>query len=786
MLRFTRLLAVVLVLSAPALAADWPHPRGPHTDGRLAAPGTFESDQIGLNLAWRVGLGSGYSAIAIGSGHVVTLFSDGKSDWAAALDATTGKEQWRYRLSDVTKGVDGADDGPLSSPVIGEGLAYAIGSRGELVALSLKKGELKWTRNLATDFGSEAPSFGFTTTPVLVGKTLIVQAGGVEGKSIVGLDATTGTTRWTLGNDKVAYQSPAVMTLAGSEQVIAIGDKHLSGVDAATGKVLWNHALGEGDRAGTATPVFMGDDRFIVGMSGGGTAYRVAKTDAGYAVEELYRTQEMGNNYAPPVYHDGFMYGFRGQVLTCFDASTGERAWRSRPPGGDGLILVDRHLVIFGSKGAVVVADASPKGYVERARIQALEGSSLTWPSFADGRVFVRNLDEIAAVAVSHRKTAVPVASAAELDTEFGRWVQSVESSENASAKVEEVFQRHATFPIVEGDHVHFVFRTAAQDVAIAGSMLDSEAAAQMRRIKGTDVFYRTFPLEPGLRWEYRFQTDFETWVPDPQNPRTTPQADGSDLMSEFVAPGYVIPAHVQAAVGPAGRVDEFKLQSEILGYEKDIKVWLPPGYDESKSDYPVLIVNDGAEWIAKGDLPNTLNNLVGTQVEPLIAVFVPSFRRWWEEAGGSRTGDYAKMQAEELFPALKERYRIRSGAGAHGVMGTRFYAISAAYTALKYPELFGRVAMQSANLGLGVTDEVTALIRQPSGKKPTFYLDWNRYDERNVDRGYDFADDSRELQALLRQGGFTTQGGEVADSRGWSGWRNRSDQALTALFPGQ
>ena len=64
------------------------------------------------------------------------------------------------------------------------------------------------------------------------------------------------------------------------------------------------------------------------------------------------------------------------------------------------MILVDGHLVILANEGFVVVVQATPEGYREKARVQVLERDGLTWPSFADGKVFVRNMEQIGAASI--------------------------------------------------------------------------------------------------------------------------------------------------------------------------------------------------------------------------------------------------------------------------------------------------------------------------------------------------------------------------------------------------
>jgi enterochelin esterase-like enzyme len=119
--------------------------------------------------------------------------------------------------------------------------------------------------------------------------------------------------------------------------------------------------------------------------------------------------------------------------------------------------------------------------------------------------------------------------------------------------------------------------------------------------------------------------------------------------------------------------------------------------------------------------------------------------------------------------------------------MGNLFYAFSTTYAAVKHPEVFGKVGVQSVYTGLGHGDDLVALIEERSGAKSLqVYLDWNRFDLRNIDRDYDIAEDSKALADLLSQSGYTMEGGEILDSGGWGGWRNRTDKLLIALFPMQ
>ena len=86
------------------------------------------------------------------------------------------------------------------------------------------------------------------------------------------------------------------------------------------------------------------------------------------------------------------------------DAETGELVWRARGQGEGTLIMADGKLIILTTDGELVVAEASPKAYKEIAAAQILEGSCLTAPTLAGGRLYLRNLSEIICLDLARKK----------------------------------------------------------------------------------------------------------------------------------------------------------------------------------------------------------------------------------------------------------------------------------------------------------------------------------------------------------------------------------------------
>jgi hypothetical protein len=129
---------------------------------------------------------------------------------------------------------------------------------------------------------------------------------------------------------------------------------------------------------------------------------QVTRTDAAFTATELWRSPRLRAAYSPTIFRDGFLYSFSGPFLICLDAANGDVRWRQRMYEGT-LVGAGRHLyVLVRTSGALHVVDASPAGFSEIARTVVFTpgATSITGPSIAGGRVYLRNLEEIVAMAI--------------------------------------------------------------------------------------------------------------------------------------------------------------------------------------------------------------------------------------------------------------------------------------------------------------------------------------------------------------------------------------------------
>ncbi len=789
------LLPALLLAASVARADDWPQYRGPLQSGGSTQAGVFTEKDFGLAPVWKKSLGRGYSSIVIQGDVAVTMFGDEKdAGYIVAFDAATGDQRWRYRVGGYYAAHTGSEGGPSSTPTIHDGTVYAVGRYGRLVALSLSDGAERWAVELEGQSYAKTPHYGWTTSPVVVDKIVLLMTGGAgSGNSISAFDRKTGKHLWSRGDGAVNYQTPAVLTLAGRRQLVVVNDDWLIGMEPASGEILWQHDHDTFTVEAFAQPTAIDGDRFLINSLQEVAAYEVSAEGDRFAVREVWRNNQLKSSYAIPVVHGGSIFGFSRNILVCLDAATGELRWKSREPGGRGLTLVDGHLVILGPEGDIVVAAAQPDGYAERARVATFDRYSHSVPSFANGWIYARNESEIAAVEVVSGK-APPLrqkpSDSPRLVGAFGERIRAAEASAEASgdaaAALASYLAEQESLPLIEGDPgdpgepgdlVHFIYQSDAEAVGVSGSFLEWWDPVEMHRVAGTDIFFLSMRLDPTAVWEYRFHPDFEQRVRDPRNPVE------SGRYSVLRMPGWEAPAHLEEPSGPRGRIDSFEFRSDILDDTRRIRLYLPAGYARSSERYPVVFVQQGGGALDGAGMDRTLDNIVGSRVRPMIAVFLPG-PAGLEEMAGERTPLLSRFVAEELVPFLDRNYRTIAERTSRALIGPEDGGILALYAALQLPEVFGMAAAQSGHLQVRVADELLAMIAAAGEPRPTIYLQWTPNDSKFGEGGIDSRAGSMKLTEAFREAGYDVHGGEVPGSSGWSTWRAYYDDILETFFP--
>ena len=382
-----------------AAGGDWPQFRGPHRDGvaRAAAHLVRSWPASGPRLLWQVPIGEGYSHLAVVDGRVFTLFGTNDIEYLAAFDAANGHQLWQQRTDAELSNDQGS--GPRSTPTYDAGMLYVQSAQGQLLAVSAANGKVAWRHDLAKEFGARVPTWGIASSPLVEGDLLLVAVGGRSGRSAMAFDKHSGKVAWSALDEKPGYASPIALTAAGVRQAIFFTGSSVAGVAAVDGRVLWEIPWTTDYDVNAATPLFVAPDKLYVssGYDTGAALFQLHADGGRVKVQQLWKSREMKNQFSSAVLAGDYVYGFDNGTLKCVNVQTGEERWKQRGLGHGSLILADGLLVVLSESGKLVLADAVPDAYHERASFQALNGRCWTGPSLAGGKLFLRNQEHMEA-----------------------------------------------------------------------------------------------------------------------------------------------------------------------------------------------------------------------------------------------------------------------------------------------------------------------------------------------------------------------------------------------------
>lgn len=387
----------MLLAASSVVATDWPQFRGPDRGGTVKEIGLLQSWEEGQPaVLWRQPIGGGYSAVTAVGDQLFTMDADEAQEHVLCLDADTGETLWRVDVGEFVQAELG-DGGPRSTPTVVDGVVYTVTFKALLLALDAKDGSILWQRDL-TEMGL-TPRFGYASSPLIEGDALILEVGDKEkSPGLAAFDRRSGDTLWSSLEGPAGYSSAIMAEIGGVRQIVAFRRAGQEAVGLSTGgEVLWRFPTPDA-LAAVVTPIFMPPDRIFVSTSDdsfGGHMIRILEKDGVFQAEELWSERLMRNHFNTSVLVGGQLYGFDNGTLRCLDAETGEKRWAKRGFGKGSVVASGGLLFVLSDAGLVVLVRASPEGYEELGRSQILEGRSWTAPSLANGRMYLRDFDEI-------------------------------------------------------------------------------------------------------------------------------------------------------------------------------------------------------------------------------------------------------------------------------------------------------------------------------------------------------------------------------------------------------
>jgi outer membrane protein assembly factor BamB len=291
--------------------------------------------------------------------------------------------------------------GPRSTPTVRDGEVYALGATGKLVCLDARTGKEKWTADILQDNANA--KWGMSGSPLVLKDVVVVNPGTQTEQAagtLAAYDRKSGTRVWSAGRGPSGYSSPMLATLDGKPQILLLDGAGFAGYDPAdNGKELWRYPWPVQENINVSQPVVLGDDQVFIssGYGVGGAALRIKQEEGKWTVKVIWprkaedRRKTLRAKFSSPVLYQGHLYGLDEGVLVCVDAKTGERKWRGERYGHGQLLLTNGQLLITSEEGALALVRATPDGYQELTRLQAVSGRTWNLPALTGGLALVRN-----------------------------------------------------------------------------------------------------------------------------------------------------------------------------------------------------------------------------------------------------------------------------------------------------------------------------------------------------------------------------------------------------------
>ena len=390
-----RLLALALAaLPFPLAAADWPQFRGP--DSTATASDAVIPAQPKID--WSAPLpGRGLaSPIIIGKRVFVTCSSGPKQErlHVICFDFDDGTKVWERQLKATGRTMSHPKTAIASCTPCSDGKrVFALWSSNDLAAFDLD-GNLLWLRGLTVDYPNASNSIGMASSPLVIGETLVTVIENDSESYSLGIDVKTGRNLWKLDRPKAANWSSPVPWRADAKSsaiVVLQSSKGLTGVDPASGSVLWDYA--EGASTSSSSVVAQG---VIFSPSNGMTA--LAPQANGSAPEQLWRSKQINPATISPVVLDGRLFAINSAgVITAVDIQSGDTKWKLRATGSfsGSPVGAGGRLVAVNEKGLVQIVDiTAPEGAaIAQLQLPLKEGSKemiLSTPALSGRHIFIR------------------------------------------------------------------------------------------------------------------------------------------------------------------------------------------------------------------------------------------------------------------------------------------------------------------------------------------------------------------------------------------------------------
>ena len=235
------------------------------------------------------------------------------------------------------------------------------------------------------------------------------------------------------------------------------------------------------------------------------------------------------------------------------------------------------------------------------------------------------------------------------------------------------------------------------------------------------------------------------------------------------------------------GTIQDLLFYSYELKEDINLLVYKPANFSPLYK-YHLLITADGEDYFKLGRMARLCDDLLSEkEIENIIVVGVPYHttkdRRDKYHPEGNKHEAYIRFLAHELIPFLDQEFPTFQMGMGRALVGDSLGATISLLAAIKYPNTFGKLILQSPYINNSVLEKV---INANTTNLLSIYHSIGQNETAvNVtnDKVYDFLTANRELNKYLSNHSLSYVYNEFDGDHTWTYWQGDLRTSLKAMF---
>ncbi len=361
--------------------------RGNNSSATSSARGIATSWNLSgkKNILWQSSIPKhGYNSPVITGRNVFITGADAKARELYCYDVWTGELKWTVKADGIAGSPSSmpkvnADTGLAASTVATNGEEVcAIFATGDVICANME-GKRLWAKNI----GLPDNHYGYASSLLMYGNTLIIQYQNNSNAKILALSTKNGNQIWSRSaKDKIAWSSPIIATLGGKSALVVMGNPAIAAYNPGNGAELWRVECMSGEVG--SSPASAG------GVVFGASEYAKCIAIDGATGETLWEASDYLPECSSLAATKDLVFCATSYGMVCaYDAKTGEvkKEHDLTTPFYSSPVVVDGKVYLFSNSGKVYIFSASTFDL-----ITSFETGEKTFatPAFTDGMMIVR------------------------------------------------------------------------------------------------------------------------------------------------------------------------------------------------------------------------------------------------------------------------------------------------------------------------------------------------------------------------------------------------------------